>query len=435
MKRLGIALAAMAAMAMAALPAAAAEKISKKQHEEGMAGAPAAIQAAKLTCTPTDAYQIQAGQDPKTKEPVALYEVACQEGIGYIIQTRADTAQAYDCLSQAETAKTQKDGLVCKLDANADPAQGFGKVVTTLGHPCTATGARVMGATAGGETFYEVACSGDTGYVLSMGGGKAPEASDCLQTLGGGATECQLTTKAQLMNNMTKLASGAPTPCTVDNARMVGSDKASGAMYYEVACQGGTGYMIQANAQGGFQQAWDCAKAQNIGGGCSLTVVDETAEAGTYTQLAKTAGYPCEVSKYRFLGTTKDKAELVELACSNRPDGGLALFGDGKGQVFDCVQGGALGVTCQLTDPSVVYPKYTERLVAMGKSQCKVSGAKFLASTTAGSDFIETACSDGLPGFVISIDHTTGKTNELLTCGQAARSGAACSLPTNIAKN
>ena len=437
MKRLGIVMAAMAALAMGVSPAAAASKApSSKQIEAGKAGAPAAIQAAKLNCTMTDAYQIQSGKDPKTKEDVALYEVACQEGPGYVIQQKGATAQGFDCLAQAETAKTQKDGLTCVLPANANPVNGFGTLVSGLGYPCTATGARLMGATAAGDTFYEVACQGDKGYVVQTSPGKKAEASDCIQTLGSGSTECQLTTKAQILANMTKLASGAPMPCTVENARMIGADKNSGSTYYEVACQGGSGFVLQASAQGAFQQAIECAKAQGIGGGCELTVIDETAEAGTYSQLAKTAGFECDVAKYRFLGTTKDKAELVELACKNRADGGLAMFpASGKGQVFDCVQGGSLGVSCQLSQPNAVYGKYTERLVAMGKNQCKVSGAKYLASTTAGSDFVETACSDGLPGFVISIDHNTGQTKELLTCGQAARSGAACSLPTNIAKN
>ena len=43
------------------------------------------------------------------------------------------------------------------------------------------------------------------------------------------------------------------------------------------------------------------------------------------------------------------------------------------------------------------------------------------------------AGSDGLPGYVISVDHTSGQTKELLTCGQATRAGAACTLPTNVA--
>jgi hypothetical protein len=444
MKRIGIVLAAAAALAfslppamVSAAPAAKAAPITQKQRDEGKAEAPAAVQASKITCTPVDAYLVQSGADPKTKVKSSIYEVACQEGPGYIIQSAGDgTAAAFDCLAQAETAAKNPGGLTCRLDANVDPKAGFAKLVTSMGHPCTATGARIMGATAAGDTYYELACSGGKGFVLQTSLGKPAVASDCIQTLGGGATECTLTTKATILAGLGDLATKSGKPCTVSDARLVGADAKSGATYYELACGSSPGFMVQANAQGGFEQAIDCSKAQPIGGGCTLTVVDETAEAGTYSKLAQGANYPCDVSKYRYLGKeTKSNSEIVELACKNRPDGAIALFpiGAGKAQILDCVQGGSLGVTCQLSQPSAVYAKYTERLASQGKTQCKVSGAKYLASTTSGSDFIETACSDGLPGFVISVDHATGKTNELLTCGQATRSGAACTLPTNIA--
>jgi hypothetical protein len=441
MKRLGIVFAAMAALALGASPlivSAQGKGPNDKQREQGKAEAPAAIAAAKINCTPSDAWLVQSGTDAKTKQKVAIYEVACQEGPGYVIQTSGDTAQAFDCLAQEESAAKQgKGGFTCQLEANKDPKAGFAKLLQPLGKTCAApTGARVMGATSSGEAFYEIACEGGKGYVIQTAPGKPAVASDCIQTLGGGATECTLTTKATILENMTKLASAGGQPCTATNARMVGSDPNNGSTYYEVACSEGAGFMVQANAQGGFQQKIECGKAQGIGGGCELTVVDETAEAGTYTKLAQDAGYPCDVSKYRYLGKeTKSNSEIVELACKNRPDGAIALFpiAGGKAQVFDCVQGGSLGVTCQLSPANAVFAKYTERLAAQGKNQCKVSNAKYLASTTAGSDYIETACSDGLPGYVISVDHTSGQTKELLTCGQATRAGAACTFPTNVA--
>jgi len=423
MKRIGIVIAAVAALAFgvapiaaqAAAPPAKASPITQKQRDDGKAEAPAAVAAAKISCTVADAYLVQSGVDAKTKAKSSVYEVACAQGPGYIIQSTPTAAQAYDCLAQQETAIKTPGSLVCRLDANLDPKAGWARLLVGMGHPCTATG-------------------GATGYVIQTGLGKAPVASDCIQTLGGGATECTLTTKAAILASMGELASKGGKTCAVSDARMVGVG--AGTTFYEVACGSAPGFMIAANAQGGFESAVDCAKAQTIGGGCTLTVVDETAEAGTYTKLAQGANYPCDVSKYRYLGKeTKTNSEIVELACKNRPDGAIALFpiGAGKSQVFDCIQGGSLGVTCQLTQANTVYGKYTDRLVAQGKTQCKVSGAKYLASTTAGSDFIETACSDGLPGFVISVDHESGKTNELLSCGQATRAGAACTLPTNVA--
>lgn len=443
MKRIGIVIAAIAALAFgiapiaaqAAAPPAKLPPITQKQRDEGKANMAAFVSLAKLTCTPNDAYLYQSGTDAKTKVKTSIYEVACNEGPGYIVQQVGEMASAFDCLAQAETAAKTPGSLTCRLDANADPKAGYAKMLASMGHPCTATGARIMGATAAGDTYFEVACGGSTGYVIQTSPGKAAVASDCIQTLGGGATECTLTTKAAILTGLGDMAGKAGKPCTVSDGRLVGMG--SGSTFYEVACGGSAGFMIQAKADGGFD-AIDCGKAQPIGGGCTLTVVDETAEAGTYTKLAQAAAYPCDVSKYRYMGKeTKTNSEIVELACKNRPDGAIALFpiSGGKSQIFDCVQGGSLGVTCQLTQPSATYTKYTDKLVAQGKTQCKVSGAKYLASTTAGSDFIETACSDGLPGFVISVDHATGQTKELLSCGQAQRSGAACTLPTNIAKN
>jgi hypothetical protein len=439
MKRFGIALAAIAALIIGAQPLAAraAEEaklppITAKQRDAGKAEAPAVIAAAKATCTMTDAYMVQTAVDPKTKAKTSIYEVACSEGPGYLLQSAGDTANAYDCLAVGATAT--KGTVICRLDANADPKQGVGKLVAAAGMQCSPTAARWVGATPAGDTFFEAACSDGMGYVVQTSPGKAPIASECAAVLGG-STECKLTTKEAVLANMSVLAAKSGTPCTVSNARVVGS--ATGSTYYEVACGATPGFIIQASAGHVFQSAIPCAKAQGIGGGCELTVIDETAEAGTYTKLASNANFPCDVSKYRYLGKeTKTNSELVELACKNRADGGIGLFpiSGGKAQVFDCVQGGAYGVTCQLTQPTELYSKYTARLVALGKTQCKVSGAKYLASTNEGSDYIETACSDGLPGFVVSVDHNSGATKELLTCGQVARSGAACSLPTNQTK-
>jgi hypothetical protein len=443
MKRIGIVIAAIAALVVGGAPlaaqAAAAAKlppITQKQRDQGKAEAPAAVAAAKISCNVSDAYFIQESADAKTKAKLKLYEVACAEGPGFVVQMAADnTAAAYDCLAQEETAARTPGSLTCRLDANADAKAGYAKLLASMGHPCTASGARVMGATATGDQFYEIACGPGDGYVIQTSPGKAAEANPCIQFLGGGASECTLTTKAAILTGLGDIATKAGKPCTVSDGRLVGLGQ--GSTFYEVACGSSPGFMIQAKADKTFDTI-DCGKAQPIGGGCTLTVVNETAEAGTYTKLAQAAAFPCEVSKYRYLGKeTKSNSEIVELACNNRPDGAIALFpiGAGKGQVFDCVQGGSIGVACQLTQPTAVYAKYTDKLVAQGKNQCKVSGAKYLASTTAGSDFIETACSDGLPGFVISVDHTTGAVKELLTCGQAQRSGAACTLPTNIAKN
>ena len=191
------------------------------------------------------------------------------------------------------------------------------------------------------------------------------------------------------------------------------------------------------DASGAYKTAVDCGKAQGIGDGCKMTdtVVAQSADSAAYTKLAAKAGFPCNVKQYRFIGTDAQNREVVELACSDHPNGALAALSEtGKSDIYDCVRAPALGgQECKLSDKSVVYPKYTEALSAKGRSTCKVSGAGFIGRTTAGTEYVETACADGAPGWVIGFKPGATTVEELLTCKQAANSGMACKLPGNAA--
>jgi hypothetical protein len=446
MKRVGIAIAACAALALGSGPmtawaARAPAAITKAQRDQGAKDAPAAVTRAGLACTVTDSYFINSGVDAATKAKLSFYEVACSEGMGYVVQAAPDSAKAFNCISIASQADTQGEGaLRCRLDANLDPKQGLAPLIVKSGRACTVSAARPMGSTAAGDTFFEVACGPGVGYVVktAANGALAPEGViDCAQMMGG-QTECTLTTKPQIFTALGGMVAQGGSACTVSDARYVGSSPS--ATFYEVACGAGNpGYMINATLTGAFTSAIECTKAQQIGGGCKLTDVSvaEQAEAATYTGLAKAAGYPCEVSKYRFLGIDETtKSEVVELACSNRPDGGVGLFpttAGSTGKVYDCIVSQAVGVSCNLSQPSAAFAKYTAGLASQGRTTCQVSNAKWLAATNSGTDLIETACSDGLPGFVMSISRANGATTELLTCGQSRTAGAPCTFPTNTA--
>jgi hypothetical protein len=144
------------------------------------------------------------------------------------------------------------------------------------------------------------------------------------------------------------------------------------------------------------------------------------------------------VSKYRFIGMVSEpaKSELVALACSNRPDGAVALFpsdANAKARIVDCVRAETYGdaAACKLTSLTPIYEKYSQALAAKGRSSCKVSGTRYLGHSPQGTDYIETACADGNPGWVIEMEpNDTVKT--LLSCGQATSSGLSCKLPTNV---
>ena len=60
--------------------------VSDAQRKQGMAEAPAVAQSAGLSCQVSDARFIGKGADPKTKTENSYYEVACGQGMGYVLQ-------------------------------------------------------------------------------------------------------------------------------------------------------------------------------------------------------------------------------------------------------------------------------------------------------------------------------------------------------------
>jgi hypothetical protein len=249
-----------------------------------------------------------------------------------------------------------------------------------------------------------------------------------------------MTTKADITARIAAIAAKSGRTCAVSDFRYVATDASQGDNYYEIACGSSPGYMLQATGNGDFKSAIDCTKAQGIAGGCTLTDTSAAAEEelAAYKKLASANGYNCDVAKYRFLGVDKaSNSEVVELACKDRPDGAVAKFPidkGGKAVIMDCLQAGGLGASCTLSQPTALYAKYTQAIASKkATSTCKVSGAKWLAQT-ATQDLIETACSDGLPGWVVPVNKAGGAIDNLLTCGEAQRAGVSCSLPTNVAK-
>jgi len=440
-----LAIIAVAALALGAAPmiaqaqdktaAAAPKPITKEQRDQGMKEAPAALESAHIPCTLTDAAFI--GKSGKS----SVYEVACKEGLGYMVIGAADAAtpaKGYDCLTTLGNAS-----LTCRLPGNADPKQGLTSLVAAAGATCTIKDARAIGATSSGQAYYEVACQQGPGFILSKApAGTTPPVSaiPCIEAVEGSNISCKLTTKAEIVASVAKLASQSSKPCAVSDARYVGTSSATGETFYEVACGSAAGFMIQTNKAGAFQAAIDCANASGIAGGCKMTDATkaQTQEAGLYTNLAKAGGFNCDVSKYRFIGMSSDpKAEVVELACTNRPDGAVALFPVDtkiKATFTDCVRATKFGdsAACQLTSAAPIYAKFSAGLAARGRASCKVSGARFIGSAS-GDDFIETACADGGPGWVI--EFTAGdQVKSLLSCGQAKAAGLTCALPTNVGK-
>jgi hypothetical protein len=445
MKRFAIGLTAALAVAIlvpaAVISAPKEEKgkpaIDAKAREAGMKEAPAIIQASGAGCTVSDARFI--GEDKKAG--AKYYEVACNEGMGFAMIAKKDVApQVYTCLESSQPGPDGKvGGLACVLPGNANPGAGLAPYVKKGGVTCDIENTRAIGSGAK-NSYFEVACKGGAGYViqtvspLNISG--EVTVNSCLLYEEGGNVSCKLTnrqTQLAIVDTLNGAAKAAGTACEIKDKRYILSTKVDN--YYEVACQDGKGYVYQQTAAtSAFARAIPCAQAGFVGGGCTLTdaVAALTEQAGFYSKLAAKAGFPCDVEKYGMLPTNDPKKEIVELKCKGSA---IAVFTATAGTVYDCVTAELNGFRCSFTKKDTQYARLTKDLVGFNKASCQVSDARIIGATDT-EGFVEVACSDGLPGWVLGYPIGVAKpaAKEFLSCAQAKGIGGGCKLPTNKVK-
>lgn len=433
---LGLAVALLvAAMAPAAVISAPKEapKVTDAQRKQGMAEAPAVVQAAGLPCQVSDARFVgKVPEDKKKGTPAqSFYEVACAPGtMGYVVQASVGApATAFSCVEANTSPDPAKPpSLPCLLPGNADPKAALAPLLTKAGAQCAPTGARGIGQTKT-QTFMEVACQEGSGYIViasaPFDGSKALQAQNCLNfDDSNGNIKCTLTEKAARLSVVDKLVTAAKNNCAVKDRRFVGTAK-EGADFYEVSCQDGKGYIFKANGAA-LAEAWDCGHASNVLGGCQLTDSRQAAteQATLYTRLAKSSGSNCQVTKYADF-PQRDANEVVELVCND----GSSVIGifpaTGKGQVLDCGHALVAGYKCSLGKSD--YAPLTADLQKFNLKSCTVSNARPAAKTTKGTILVEVACADGLPGYMV--EYSPSPVTALGATG--CRFAGNCQLPGN----
>lgn len=444
MRIIGLAMAlivTLGAPVMALAAPAAPPPVSKDQRAKGMAAAPALVAAAGSDCQVSDARLVGEATDPKTKVKTALYEVACTGNEGLLVEMVAGqpTASLFTCMEAAGAAAAgNKTANQCVLPGNADPKAGILPYLTKTGVACTADKIRPIGHSPT-NAFFEVSChEGAPGYILELSSpprlDKPAVAQPCIMFDPTSNIHCELTDRAAQLAVVDSLIKASGKPCTLKDRGFLGVAP-SGKSYYEAACQDGKGFVIEQNANGSYSRSIDCANADAIAGGCKLTDTRQakTEQSGLYTQLAKKAGFDCTVSGYAPFSVDMPGKEVVELACSNRPDGGVALFpiSGGTGQVFDCAHSELKSLRCSLTKPAAAYPRLTADLKGLGKATCTVSSARIVGVSADQRGYIEVGCADGLPGYMIEYAMATLTPKTTLVCAEAKGISGGCTLPGN----
>jgi len=399
------------AVACAALGPATAISQGKKpapipeaSRKKGMADAPAVVQTAGISCQVSDARLI--GEDKKSK--TSYYEVACGTGqMGYVLQKPAEgPTTAYSCVeANTPPAPGQAPSAPCMLPGNSDPKAVLQPLLKAAGADCMPEQARGIGQTKT-NTYMEVACQGGGGYIVL---GSAPfdsakpiQAQNCLMYDDAETNiKCSLSDKATRIQIVDKYAAQANNGCTVKDRRFVGVSRDS-STFYEASCQDGKGYIYKVAAAGTLTETYECAKATQILGGCTLTDARQaqSEQAGLYTKLVSNAGGKCEVDKYA-LFPSKAGEEVVELVCKDGSGAILISRAGQKGQALDCARAPIAGYKCSLTKPEAAYALLTTDLKKFNFNSCEVSNSRVVGKTEKGTTYVEVACADKLKGYMI----------------------------------
>jgi hypothetical protein len=440
MRRSGLGLA--AALVLATLAplsmAHAAPAVSKDQHDKGMAAAPGLVSAGGFDCQVADARFVGEGTDAKTKAKASLYELACTGNEGLLVQKSGDSVQAFTCeQANAPGPDGKPSATRCILPGNADPTAGLAPYIAKAGKACPITKARALGQSPT-NTVFEVACQDGSGYILAVSSpprlDKPVSMDPCFAYPPGGNISCTLTDSTSQLAVVDRLIAKSGKTCTVKDRRYVGATS-SGAVFYEASCQEGKGYMVETAANGDYKEAIDCAAADAIAGGCTLTDARQakTEQAGMYTKFAGKAGFQCQVSGYAPLPGPADK-DVVELACSNRPDGAIGIFGasaNDPATIVDCAHSELKGYRCSLTKASTAFSTLTADLKTLGKSTCQVSNARTVGVSADQHGYIEVACADGLAGYMIEYTVSPLAPKTSIVCSEAKGISGGCKLPGN----
>lgn len=269
----------------------------------------APLQKAGVQCTPTQARGI--GQT-KTQ---SFYEVACQEGPGYVVIGSSPfdankPVQAQNCFNFDDGAGNIK----CTLSDKAARMAAVDKILTTAKNNCAIKDKRFVGTSQAGDDFYEASCQDGKGYIYRVSKGAVAENWDCahaMNILGG----CQLTDARQAQSEetalYTRLAKESGSNCQV--TKYADFPQKGNTEVVELVCADGASAigMFPATGKG---QVLDCGHALVAGYKCSLGKVDY---AGLTADLRKFNQKECVVSNARPAAKTQKGTILVEVACAD----------------------------------------------------------------------------------------------------------------------
>lgn len=310
-------------------------------------------------------------------------------------------------------------------------------VVQAAGLSCQVADARLIGEDKKSKTsYFEVACgAGQMGYVLQKPAEGSITAYSCVEANTPPApgqapsAPCMLPGNADPKAVLQPLIKAAGADCIPEQVRGIGQTKTN--TYMEVACQGGTGYILLAPVPFDSAkplQAQNCLMYDDAETNIKCALTDKATRLAAVDKYVTQANNGCAVKDRRFVGVSKDGSTFYEASCQ-----------DGKGYIYKVAAAGSLTETyecakatqilggCELTDARQAQSEqaglYT-KLVSTAGGKCDVDKYALFPAKP-GEEIAELVCKDGSGAILVSKAGTKG---QVLDCGRAPVAGYKCSL-------
>jgi hypothetical protein len=279
------------------------------------------------------------------------------------------------------------------------------------------------------------------------------------QDTSAGSAQDAIRARAKAKAESGKLVNELQLSCEVSDAQLVvagtrrpaSGGKAVETRVYEVACSGGTGYLLE--VQGSEKpigisclsaeetRAADVAKGREPGFFCKLPG-NKDVYAMVSSLIATGTGAPCTVSNLQWFGRGEStQSEYTEVVCKEASGFLLRIAQPGsqaKTVVMTCADAAKQGIKCKLTDPGpveapVTMQTFKEALAHFGVT-CNISQIRLIGQEDHLKRYaVEYLCADEANGRVALIP-LPGNSNpyESLDCATALSDrGVTCALVAN----
>lgn len=233
------------------------------------------------------------------RSPPSVYEVACEEGLGFLfIGAPAAPGEAspdpdapappgprvqdyLNCLEANEAAQKNILLVRCELKGNDRPVEALQRLADRLSLDCDIKAARGLGHAAD-KSFFEIACrppsdgkakaGAEGGYVLvadrALHGDRPAMAFPCYDAESNPGLRCQLTRVGPVVEALRRYVGKTASGCAPTKERLAGV-LASGQEVFEVLCQNGDGYLARRTGERAFDDLTACAD-KAASGACRL---------------------------------------------------------------------------------------------------------------------------------------------------------------------